>query len=102
MAKIKKNNHREFSSNSEMISKHSNQSSFYFGKDNYKWMLIGLGFILLGFLLMLGADSNTINGTYHPNQWNDSVFSVLRIRIAPLLIVVGFSIEAYAILKKTK
>lgn len=99
MAKIKKN---KSVANTEMINETSNASVFYFGKENYKWMLIGLGVITLGFLLMLGADANTVNGNYDPNQWNNEIFSVVRIRIAPLLVVLGFAIEAYAILKRTK
>lgn len=102
MAKFKKNKKTDISSNSEVITEQSNQSAFYFGKENYKWMFIGLGFILVGYLLMMGADANTVNGTYDPKQWNDGIFSVLRIRIAPLLVVIGFAIEAYAILKRTK
>ena len=74
--------------------------SFYFGKENYKWMLIGLGLIVLGFLLMMGADANTVNGKLDPNAWNEDIFSVRRIRIAPLLVVAGFAVEAYAILKR--
>lgn len=75
---------------------------FYFGKENFKWMLIGLACILVGFLLMMGADANTVDGKYDPNAWNDDIFSIRRIRIAPLLVVVGFCIEAYAILLKKK
>lgn len=77
-------------------------SGFYFGKENYKWMLIGLGLIALGFVLMLGADANTVDGKYDPNQWNDGIFSILRIRIAPLLVILGFAVEVYAILKKQR
>ena len=80
----------------------TSNSQFYFGKENYKWMLIGLGLIAAGFLLMLGPDANTVNGKYDPNQWNDGIFSVVRIRIAPLLVVAGFAVEAYAILKRNK
>lgn len=76
------------------------QPLFYFGKENYKWMLIGLACIVLGFVLMMGADANTVDGKYDPNTWNDGIFSVRRIRIAPLLIVIGFAIEVYAILKR--
>ena len=76
------------------------QNTFYFGKENFKWMLIGLGCIVAGFLLMMGADANTVDGKYDPNVWNDGIFSVRRIRIAPLLIVIGFAIEIYAILKR--
>ena len=79
------------------------ENSFYFGKTNFKWMLIGLGCILLGFVLMMGAGANTRpDGTFDPTYWNAGIFSVVRIRIAPFLVIAGFAIEAYAILKRTK
>lgn len=75
-------------------------NTFYFGKENYKWMLIGLACIVVGFLLMLGPDANTVDGKFDPHSWNDGIFSIRRIRIAPLLVVIGFVIEVYAILKR--
>ncbi len=78
------------------------ENKFYFGKDNYKFMLIGLAFIVVGFLLMMGPDANTVDGKYDPNFWNEGIFSVRRIRIAPFLVIVGFAIEVYAILKRNK
>lgn len=83
--------------------KNEQKELFYFGKENYKLMFIGLVFIVLGFLLMLGYDANTRpDGTPDPNYWNEDIFSVRRIRIAPLLVIVGFFIEIYAILKRNK
>ncbi|QOR74312.1 DUF3098 domain-containing protein [Cruoricaptor ignavus] len=77
--------------------------AFYFGKENFRWMLIGLALIILGFLLMMGSGANTRpDGTFDPNYWNDGIFSIVRIRIAPLLVVLGFAVEAYAILKRKK
>ncbi|WP_144281241.1 DUF3098 domain-containing protein [Chryseobacterium echinoideorum] len=76
------------------------ENNFYFGKDNFKWMLIGIACIVVGFLLMMGPDANTVDGKLDPNAWNDDIFSIRRIRIAPLLIVIGFGIEVYAILKR--
>lgn len=76
------------------------ENNFYFGKDNFKWMLIGIACIVAGFLLMMGPDANTVDGKFNPDVWNDDIFSIRRIRIAPLLIVIGFGIEVYAILKK--
>jgi len=76
------------------------ENNFYFGKENYKWMLIGLACIVLGFLLMMGSDANTVNGKFDPNSWNEDIFSIRRIRIAPLFVVIGFAIEVYAILKR--
>lgn len=83
--------------------KNEQKELFYFGKENYKLMFIGLIFIVLGFLLMLGYDANTRpDGTPDPNYWNEDIFSVRRIRIAPLLVIIGFFIEIYAILKRNK
>ncbi|AZB02034.1 DUF3098 domain-containing protein [Chryseobacterium joostei] len=76
------------------------ENAFYFGQQNFKWMLIGLAFIVVGFLLMMGPDANTVDGKFDPNSWNDGIFSIRRIRIAPLFVVIGFAIEVYAILKR--
>ncbi|MDY3338842.1 DUF3098 domain-containing protein [Riemerella anatipestifer] len=79
----------------------TNENSFYFKKDNYKWMLIGLVCIVLGFILMMGSGANTTpDGKFDPNYWNEDIFSIRRIRIAPLLVVTGFVIQVYAILKR--
>lgn len=79
------------------------ENNFYFGKENYKWMLIGLALIVLGFLLMMGSNANTRpDGSFDPNYWNESIFSVVRIRIAPLLVILGFVVEVIAILKRKK
>ena len=68
-----------------------------FGKENYMWMLIGLGVLALGFFLMAGGKSN------NPNVFNkEEVYSTTRITIAPMLIIAGFIIEIFAIMKKSK
>ncbi|MDR2122966.1 MAG: DUF3098 domain-containing protein [Flavobacteriaceae bacterium] len=74
------------------------KKDFLFGKKNYISMLIGLGIIAFGLLLMVGPDANTVNGVYDKNNWNEDIFSFRRIRLAPLLIVLGFIIETYAIM----
>ena len=78
------------------------KSPFYFGKKNYQLMIIGLVLIALGFVLMMGADANTVDGKFDPNVWNDDIFSIRRIRIAPLLVISGFVVEIFAILKRNK
>ena len=83
------------------ISAENNQ--FYFSKSNFKLMLIGLGLIAFGFVLMMGYGANTKpDGSFDPNYWNDDIFSVVRIRIAPLLVIVGFVVQVVAILKRNK
>ena len=67
-----------------------------FGKRNYKFMLIGVFFIALGFILMSGG------GSEDPNIFNEEIYSFRRIRLAPILVVTGFIIEVYAILTKSE
>ena len=64
-----------------------------FGKKNYQLMLLGLIFIILGFFLMSGG------GSEDPNIFNDEIYNFRRIRVAPILVVFGFIIEVYAIMK---
>ena len=65
-----------------------------FGKRNYKFMLIGIFFIGLGFILMSGG------GSEDPNIFNEEIYNFRRIRLAPMLVILGFIIEVYAILTK--
>ena len=64
-----------------------------FGKRNYRLMILGLVFITLGFVLMSGGGSDD------PNIFNDEIYNFRRIRLAPFLVVFGFIIEVYAIMK---
>ena len=69
-------------------------NKFVFGKRNYRFMIIGIIFIALGFILMSGGGSDD------PNIFNQEIYSFRRIRIAPLIVIIGFAIEIYAILTK--
>ena len=83
------------------VAEEKNQN-FYFGSKNFKWMIIGLVVTVLGFLLMMGPDANTVDGKYDPNVWNEAIFSIRRVRIAPLFVIAGFVIQIFAILKRNK
>jgi len=79
------------------ISHHVPEESHLFSKDNYKWMLIGLVIMAIGFFLMAGGKSSD------PNVFNDSqIYSFRRITLAPILIVGGLIVEIFAIIKKNK
>ena len=81
----------------------STENTFYFSKGNFKLMLIGLGLIAFGFVLMMGYGANTKpDGSFDPSYWNEDIFSVVKIRIAPLLVVTGFVVQVVAILKRNK
>ncbi|OBX21321.1 MULTISPECIES: DUF3098 domain-containing protein [Bizionia] len=72
--------------------KEDTQTEFVFGRKNYKFMVIGLAVIGLGFILMSGGGSDD------PNVFNPEIFNFRRIRLAPTLVLLGFAIEVYAIL----
>jgi len=68
------------------------KSQFVFGRRNYIFMIAGLAFIALGFILMAGGGSD------NPNIFNPDIYHWRRIRLAPALILIGFGFEVYAIL----
>jgi hypothetical protein len=70
------------------------KANFIFDASNYKFLLIGIGVIALGFILMSGGGSDD------PKVWNDAVFSFRRIRLAPAVVLIGFGITIYSIFKK--
>jgi hypothetical protein len=68
---------------------------FALPKENYKYLLIGFIVIILGFALMIGGRSND------PNVFNESeIFSFRRITLAPIVVLVGFAFELWAIMRK--
>jgi hypothetical protein len=72
------------------------QNSFLFDKTNYLLFAVGLALIVLGFILMAGG------GSEDPNVYNEALFNSRRITWAPLLIVLGFVVEVFAILRRPK
>ncbi len=70
--------------------------TFALSKGNYKFMLIGIGVVVLGFLLMLGG------GSEDPTVFNEEIFSPRRITVAPIVSLIGYGIIFYAILHKKK
>ncbi|GIZ14066.1 DUF3098 domain-containing protein [Capnocytophaga catalasegens] len=68
------------------------KQDFIFKKKNYIFMLIGLFFIGLGFILMSGGGSD------NPNVFNPDIFNFRRLTLAPTLVLLGFAIEVYAIM----
>lgn len=68
-----------------------------FGKENYILMAIGAIIILIGMLVMSGGKNQD------PNVFDETVvYSSARITVAPILILIGFVVEIYAIFKKPK
>jgi hypothetical protein len=80
-----------------MSNKTTKESTSLFTKDNYIWMGIGAVVIALGMFLMSGGKNQD------PNVYDyNVVYSFTRVTVAPILILLGFVVEIYAIFKKPK
>lgn len=73
-----------------------NEKEFLFGKRTYRIMGVGLALIVLGFVLMTGGGSDD------PNVFNPAIYSPVRIRVAPTLVLAGFGVLVVAILATKK
>ena len=63
-------------------------------KKNYYLIIVGCLVILLGFVLMSGGGSDD------PNVFNeDELFSFRRITLAPFMVLLGYGIVLYGIMK---
>ena len=69
---------------------------FAFGKKNYTLLLIGLALLVVGFLLMIGGKS------VNPQVFNMAIFDFQRLTLAPIIILAGFVIGIYAIMRRPK
>lgn len=92
---------RRVEASSSNIPKQSSGSSqnvsadLLFGRNNYKFILIGIGLIFLGLALMAGGHMPS------PDVWDESlIYSPIRITVAPLLILSGLVVNVYAIFVK--
>ena len=65
--------------------------------DRTNFILLGIGFaiVVIGFILMSGSSSSE-------QAFNPDIFSVRRIKVAPLVCFVGFVSMIYAIIRKPK
>ena len=76
------------------MSKQTND--FVFKKDNYIWLIVSIALIVLGFILMSGG------GSSDPAKFSEEIFSTTRITVAPIIVLTGFTIGFFAIMKKPK
>ena len=67
----------------------SNKDKLAFKKGNYVWMLVGIGILVIGFFIM------TLDK-------EDYGFGFLGITLGPIIVMVGFIIEFFAIFYKSK
>lgn len=68
--------------------------NFAFDRSNYVWLGVGIATLILGYALMSGGGSDD------PNVFDESIFSFRRITLAPTVVLAGYGLIFYAILKK--
>lgn len=71
-----------------------NTSAFAFGRENYILMIASVVVVIIGFILMSGGKSPD------PNVFSEDIFSFRRITLAPIVVIAGYVLGVYAIVKK--
>ncbi|MBR1688064.1 MAG: DUF3098 domain-containing protein [Prevotella sp.] len=68
---------------------------FAFDRMNFILLAVGMAIVVIGFILMSGSGSTE-------SAYNPDIFSARRIKLAPIVCLVGFVSMIYAIVRKPK
>ena len=68
---------------------------FAFDKVNFMLLAVGMVIVIIGFLLMSGGGSTE-------TSYNPDIFSVRRVKVAPVVCFIGFVSMIYAIVRRPK
>ena len=68
---------------------------YAFDKTNFILLAIGMLVVIVGFILMTGPSST-------PTNFEPDIFSVRRIKVAPVVCLLGFVFMIYAVLRSPK
>lgn len=66
-----------------------------FGKTNYILLAVGMAVVIIGFILMSGGGSDE-------TTFSADIFSVRRVKVAPVVCFLGFISIIYAIIRKPR
>jgi len=72
------------------------EKDYLFNKRRYRFLILSIFIIGIGFVLMSGGEST------NPDIFNDEIYNFRRIRLAPLMVVLGFVLCIFSILYKDK
>lgn len=68
------------------------KSKFVLGKMNYILLAAGFLILVIGYFLLSGGASED------PNVFNPEIFNFRRITLAPIVLIIGFAVEIFAIM----
>lgn len=71
------------------------KKKFAFDKVNYILLTVGMLIVIIGFLLMTGPSTT-------PDHFEPDIFSARRIKVAPVVCLIGFVSIIYAVMRKPK
>ncbi|MBO7116943.1 MAG: DUF3098 domain-containing protein [Prevotella sp.] len=66
-----------------------------FDRVNYILLVVGMVVVVIGFILMSGSGSTE-------SAYNPDIFSARRIKVAPVVCLIGFVSMIYAVMRKPK
>ena len=69
--------------------------NYAFGRMNYILLAVGMAVVIIGFLLMSGSGSSE-------TAYNPDIFSARRIKVAPVVCLLGFVSMIYAVARRPK
>ena len=69
--------------------------NFAFDKVNFILLAVSMVVVVIGFLLMVGPNSSE-------TAFEPDIFSVRRIKVAPVVCLAGFVMMIYAVVRKPK
>lgn len=71
------------------------KQKFAFDKTNFILLVVAMAVVIIGFILMTGPVST-------PTHFEPDIFSARRIKVAPVVCLVGFLLMIYAVLRKPR
>lgn len=69
-------------------------AAFAFGRENYILLIVSMVIVIIGYFLMSGGKATD------PTIFTGEVFSFRRITLAPIVVLIGYIVGVYAIVKK--
>lgn len=78
------------------MAQEENSNGIVLGKINYILLAVGFAILIIGYVLLSGGKAP------NPKVFSTELFTTTRVTIAPILIILGFTIDIIALIIKPK